>query len=330
MPLGQPDIPLHRSAVFRISNVEEFNDTARTRFGAARIEVSGSDAFEAHGSFAELPDIVLLYAASNASLAVDYPEFDFARLSIPLVGRGVTTVGNETVEINQYQSCVTSPGRSSRVRCDSNHGWLNLRIKTTALRTRLTSLLGARPKGDPLFMPALNLDHPRSRSLCQLVDFFAQQLDSETRELPPVVLRELEQAIVTAFLFATRHSFSDSLEQDSSEGAPWQVRRVEDYIAAHWNQAISIETLVEITGISARAIFRAFRRSRGYSPMAFAKMVRLQHARDMLVASDENSTVTGVALKCGFSNAGHFAREFREAFGHLPSETLAHSRLIAN
>ena len=328
MPFGQPANPLHQPAGFRTSDIEAFRDTARTRFGATGIEISGSNAFEAHGSCVELQDIAVLFAASNASLAVAYPEFDFARLSIPLAGLGATTIGDETVAINPSQSCVSSPGRTTQVRCEENHGWLNLRVKTTALRTRLTSLLGARPKGELQFMPVLNLDHPRSRSLCQLVGFFAQQLDSETRELPPMVLRELEQAIVTAFLFATRHTFSHSLEQDSGESAPWQVRRVEDYIEANWDQALDIDRLVDISGTSARALFRAFRRSRGYSPMAFAKMVRLRRAHAMLTASNENATVTGIALRCGFSNAGHFAREYREAFGHLPSESLARSRQL--
>jgi AraC-like DNA-binding protein len=328
MPFGQPANRLHRSTVFRTSDIEEFRDAALTRFGATRAEVSGSHSFEAHGSLVELQDIVLLFAASNSSVAADYPEFDFARLSIPRGGQGITIVGHETIEINQYQSCVTSPGRSTRVRCDANHEWINLRVTSTAITRKLTSILGARPNGEIQFMPVLNLDHPRSKSLCQLVEFFAQQMNSAAGELPPMVLQELEQAIVTAFLFTARHTFSDSLERDSSEGAPWQVRRVEDYIVAHWNQAISIDTLVEITGISARAMFRAFRRSRGYSPMAFAKTVRLQHAREMLSASGDNATVTGIALKCGFTNPGHFAREFREAFGHLPSESLARSRFL--
>jgi AraC-like DNA-binding protein len=330
MPFEQPAYPLNRFTGFRTSDIEEFRHTAATRFGAKAIGISAAVPFEAHGSFVQLPDITLLFAASNASLGVEYPEFDFARMSIPLAGQGVMVVDNETVDINPHQSCIASSGRSTRVRCDENHHWLNLRVSSTALTRRLTAILGARPNGEVRFSPVLNLEHPRSKSLCQMVGFLAQQLDSSATELPAMVLQELEQAIVTSFLFATRHTFSDSLEQDSGEAPPWQVRRVEDYIAAHWNQAISIETLVEITGTSARAIFRAFRRSRGYSPMAFAKMVRLQHARAMLVASDRNTTVTGIALKCGFSNAGHFAREFREAFGHLPSETLARARLIAN
>jgi AraC-like DNA-binding protein len=325
MPLGHPANPLHRSALFRTSDPGEF-ENAVTQFGAMQVEISPSGAFEAQGSLLQLQDIVLLFAASNSSLAVRYPEFDFARMSIPLGGRGDTVIGNETVGIDERQSCVTSPGRATLVRCDAEHGWLNLRVKATALEKKLGLILGAKPKGNLQFRPHLDLDHPRSKSLCQLVGFFARQLNSTASEMPAVGGQELEQAIVTAFLLATRHTFSGSLEQESREAAPWQVRRVEDYIEANWNRPIRIEALVEHTGLSTRAIFRAFQRNRGYSPMVFAKMVRLQRARAQLANPDGTTTVTAVAFNCGFANLGHFAREYREAFGQLPSETLAGSR----
>ena len=57
--------------------------------------------------------------------------------------------------------------------------------------------------------------------------------------------------------------------------------------------------------------------------MAFAKMVRLKHARQLLSAPDAETTVTSVAFVCGFGNLGHFARDYREAFGERPSTTLA-------
>ena len=104
---------------------------------------------------------------------------------------------------------------------------------------------------------------------------------------------------------------------------PAHVRRAEEFIEAHWDQVIGIESLVEATGVGARAIFKAFQQTRGYSPMAFARMVRLKHARAMLAAPDAETTVTLVAFACGFGNLGHFARDYRQAFGERPSQTLA-------
>jgi transcriptional regulator GlxA family with amidase domain len=41
-----------------------------------------------------------------------------------------------------------------------------------------------------------------------------------------------------------------------------------------------------------------------------------------LQAPAEATSVIDVAFQCGFLNPGHFARDYRLAFGELPSETL--------
>ena len=108
--------------------------------------------------------------------------------------------------------------------------------------------------------------------------------------------------------------------------SPREVRQAEEYIEANWNQPIRIEDLVAITNFSARSLFNSFRKTRGYSPMTFAKPLRLKNAREMLAAGNPNTSGTGVAFKCGFGNLGHFANDYREAFGELPSKTLARTR----
>ena len=104
--------------------------------------------------------------------------------------------------------------------------------------------------------------------------------------------------------------------------APWQVVRAEEYIEANWNSVLTIKSLAEAIGASARSIFLSFQKARGYSPMAFAKMKRLRHARRKLSAPEADTTVTGVALECGFQNTGHFAMSYRKHFGKSLSETL--------
>jgi len=106
------------------------------------------------------------------------------------------------------------------------------------------------------------------------------------------------------------------------DAAPWQVRRAEEYIVAHWDQPITVEALATVTGTSARSIFHVFKRSRGYSPMAFVKTVRLQKARQMLTRQSSTVSVTDVAFACGFGNLGHFASDYVRHFGERPSDTL--------
>jgi transcriptional regulator GlxA family with amidase domain len=179
-----------------------------------------------------------------------------------------------------------------------------------------------------LFAPTPDYALGYSHHLSDLVYFLARQLDQAAPGLPPPLLRELEQAIIVAFLSVNEHTLSRQLHQDTPHAALREVRRAEDYIEANWYRAITIEELAEVTQVSVRNLFRSFRKARGYSPMAFLRMLRLKKVKQMLDEGGLKTSVTGAALLCGFQNAGHFARQYREMFGELPSTTLARAQAV--
>jgi transcriptional regulator GlxA family with amidase domain len=89
-----------------------------------------------------------------------------------------------------------------------------------------------------------------------------------------------------------------------------------------------IEDIAAAIGVSSRSLFKTFRKSLGVTPMAYARTVRLRKANKMLLQADRATTVGAVALACGFLNAGHFAKDYREEYGESPSVTLARARTL--
>jgi AraC-like DNA-binding protein len=318
--------PLHRFPVFRTSNPEELRHFGSTLFGAARIELKNLDHFEARVNLVQLQETGLAFGATSTGLAIDNLAADFIRLKIACKGRATSSLDGRTTEINDRQFAITPAGAPSRMVCEAGHERLTLRLYEHALLQRLTALLGAKPKGEMTFQAAIEADQPYALSLSRLIHFFSQQLDSATSRLPAAVWRELEQAVQIAFLYASRHTFSHLLERQESMPAPWVVRRIEEFIEAHWREAITIDRLAAEVGVSTRAIFRAFERSRAYSPMAFAKAIRLKRAREILMSGDPRVSVTAAAFQTNFASPGRFARDYREAFGELPSETISRTR----
>ena len=315
--------PLQRFPVFQTSDPEEFRHALVTRYGATNAEIESSKGLTARGSLVQLQSIGLIYGYGSATANCEFPESERFRLFSAFTGKGHSTIGKKAIALDADQCCIISPGQKATLASDDAHEWFNVRIDGGAFERKLCYLLGAQPSGKLEFETAVNRNTPRFQQFWRLLLFFAEQLNATTEPLPPLVQRELEQAILVSFLSANRHTFSDLLEREPNETLPSHVRRAEEFIEAHWDQAISIESLVETTGVGARAIFRAFQQTRGYSPMAFARMVRLKHAREMLCAGDPETSVTSVAFVCGFGNLGHFARDYRETFGERPSETLA-------
>jgi len=195
-----------------------------------------------------------------------------------------------------------------------------------ALLKAISTLVGA-PAVCRLKLDLSNFGaRPEARLSRGLVKLLVEELDAEDSTPSPLVLAELEQAILVAFLYGNRHNYSDLLDGRPPSAAPWQIRRVEEYIEANWDQPITIEALAVVANASARSVFHSFREHRRYSPMNFVKHVRLKHAKEMLSARACEMSVTRVAFACGFGNLGHFASDYKRAFGEMPSATLLRTR----
>lgn len=136
------------------------------------------------------------------------------------------------------------------------------------------------------------------------------------------VLGSLETLLILKLLESHPNNYSEHLRPQPCKIAPHHVRRVEQFIIAHAAEPVTLDQLVDVSGVSARALFDGFRRFRGTSPMAFLKAVRLERARDDLRQAEPGTSVTSVACKWGFYQFGRFSAQYRKMFGELPSETL--------
>jgi AraC family transcriptional regulator len=95
-----------------------------------------------------------------------------------------------------------------------------------------------------------------------------------------------------------------------------RVRRVCDYIEAHYASEIAIGDLARVVGLSPAHFSRAFKAATGLSPHKFVTMRRLSAAREIVARSEQ--TVDDIAHRVGFSNLSHFRRLFRAQFGAPP------------
>lgn len=87
----------------------------------------------------------------------------------------------------------------------------------------------------------------------------------------------------------------------------------------------TIQDLCEKLYVSPRTLRYAFQECLGMSPMAYLKTQRLKQVRRQLETSDHHqTTVTDIAIQCGFWHMGQFSKDYRKMFGECPSETLRH------
>jgi len=228
--------------------------------------------------------------------------------------------GNELCVVTPRQGMVTSPTRPLSIHYGPSSCGLIVKIRRRALERHLHVLTGepitAPLTFDPRFRPQFG---DRYRGLLR---FLMEDLEAgNSIGDHPVLVTNVEDTLMTALLVGQPHNYSRQFEAQPPDVAPRQIREVEEYIRAHAAEPLSIDDLVRYSGISGRSLFRAFR-TRGTSPMAFLRSVRLDDARARLLAAAPGESVTDIALDCGFEHLGRFSKEYARRFSESPSRTL--------
>jgi AraC family ethanolamine operon transcriptional activator len=99
--------------------------------------------------------------------------------------------------------------------------------------------------------------------------------------------------------------------------------KAREYILEHQTEPVTVQKLVEETGISIRTLEYSFLERLGTTPKAVLKSLRLSGVnRELKLTITENSRVTDVANRWGFWHMGQFAKDYKKMFGELPSATL--------
>ena len=309
--------PLGSYPAFQAGNMIE------PTFGARVSSIERSPDFAARASQYRLPNSSLWIRTYDVPAALRFPDGDFVQVRFHRSGAGTPWIGEEMVAVAPERTSVSE--RDAEIDFGEDVQELIWRIPRALLVQKLSVLTGSPVVSDVSFDSTFNLDRPEAGLVLRLLDSLLHAMETIEGNVASPITGELEQALITAFLIASQPERQDQLDTRPYSAAPWQVLRAESYIAQNWDKPITIEDLTAVTGASARSIFRAFKQSRGYTPLEFAKTIRLGRARHML-ESVACPSVTEIAFACGFSDLSRFAKEYAQAFGERPSAVLRRSK----
>jgi AraC-like DNA-binding protein len=315
---------LERHAVLRSTDVAEIEHMVLTIFGARRFDVAGRQpALDVAVNYWSGSAVALSFCRQDgAATALKFSEARFFRQHFAMSGNIEVQAGRRDHALMPHSSCLVPADQPLVLRAASGFDNLVLRIDRGFLAAKLAAMTGAaEPRLNP--NPRLQSDPAGSARLERLVLFLVSELERENPSAP--FLAEIEQALAVAFICANPQLLETALPERTPAPGHHRLRAAQDYIEAHWDQPVTLEGLAAAARTSTRSLFLAFRKAHGKTPMQYLKEVRLRHARHMLEHMP-GVTVTAVAFACGFGNLGHFARDYRRAWGECPSQSRAARR----
>ncbi|CAA0092928.1 HTH-type transcriptional activator RhaS [Starkeya nomas] len=181
---------------------------------------------------------------------------------------------------------------------------LDLHFDAEALRTRLA---------DEVSREAF--ETPRLMFTDDRLMTFANMIAAECQT--PLAFHELYGDSLTTAFFIDFLRSSPRAGRKRSALASWQLRRVIDYIDAHCADAIRLEELAQLVGLSSSYFSHAFKAATGVPPHQWQTDARLKRAQRLLL--DTGMSLTEVAVATGFCDQAHFTRVFRQNLGAPPA-----------
>lgn len=180
---------------------------------------------------------------------------------------------------------------------------------------RLGERLEAELNADKINLPLPRFSNDRIWNLTRLL--------SEAVHNPDPSMQLYGDGIITAIL---SQLFASPQIVDYKVGglAPWQLRRVVEYMEAHFPHRIELDTLAQLADLSQAHFSRAFKASTGLAPYRWQLDTRIRRAQIMLANSD--ASLSQIAQATGFADTVHFGRTFRKLVGVTPGVWKSDSR----
>ena len=319
--------PLGRHLLHKTRDIETIHASVAGILCPHKIDVSGSgtpvrDALIHH---APLPNGAILYLVYGTEIRVDVSQLGFFLLELPLTGASTTFCGDGRVLSGPGQAVVAGPYQQFSSEWTVDCSKLLIKLENNALESYLSTLLGRRQIRALDFDMAMDLSSDSAASLLRTVQWILDDLDQPASLLntAPLAGLQYQRMLMWALLHCQPNNYSEELAARRLPQMPHYIVQTERYIQEHYQQAITLEQLVEQANVSERTLLEGFKRYRDVSPMKLLKLTRLDFVHLALKEADPaSSNVTDLAMANGFSQLGKFSTDYKERFGESPSQTL--------
>jgi AraC-like DNA-binding protein len=141
----------------------------------------------------------------------------------------------------------------------------------------------------------------------------------------PASTLERESRLVEAFAqLIVRHA-DNRLQARAVRKERQSVRRVREYVEAHYAENVSLEQLANVANLSPFHLLRVFQDETGLSPHVYLTQIRITRAKSLLAFG---LSIAQVALETGFVDQSHLTRQFKRHTGITPGQYAQGSKNI--
>lgn len=250
------------------------------------------------------------------------PLQGFYLLQIPIQGHERIQLGTKQFESHQDCASMLNPDDEFSMEHSQEANKLFIRICKPSLEQFYLHHY-QRPLQSVLHFTVLHaLNTPVGQSIWHLMQWLFQESSQGSLFDQPTSAQRLEDIFLAHLLDLWGHD-QPPKPLSLAPITPQAIKQAKAFIDEHLAQPLTVPRIATAVGMSTRSLYAGFNEYVGQSPMQFVKQRRLEQVRALLLQADPTQhTVTQLAMQCGFSHLGLFAKDYQQRYGERPSATL--------
>lgn len=324
------NLPLSFSPIATTSCTEETEVLFREQLVSSRImKATRDNAFGVEMNGVPIGDCLLSVIHHRSDYKIDCGEVDNEGSVIFSYGCGgpsSTSFGGNRLNFNDHGIIVTRHSNVTHQRMSDSYEFV-INCASNAVERRLQFVLDRHTSRKLIFDESVPMGTSGGTHAKATMAYIINSLDANPGLLnSPVVVSNFEELLLGTIL-SLPNNYSEQLDNpETASVVPGLVVQAESFLERNAHLPITLSDLLEYTGCSRSALFKNFRKFRGYTPWEFLTNRRLTIVRQRLLEASDGESVTSIANELGFSHMGRFSQVYQKRYGEKPSETLRCAR----
>jgi AraC-like DNA-binding protein len=309
----------------RTTDVDEAANALGRVYVAAELTPSAIESLDMQMKALQLPLMTVGHLGFGVDIAIRADEVAAYYFDAPLSGRAASRWRDGgSVATTTGSVAIFTPGTPCVLDWSADCHQLCVKVSEPQMRRQLEAMLNRPVRKRIAFDRQLDLSSTAARDWYHLLQLLARQAWQPGGLLNhQLAVGNLQLLLIQGLLQIQPHNYTDALTESEGPASAAVAKRAIDLMHAHPETLWSTGELARQTGVSARALQRAFERSGHPSPMMYLRRLRLHRVQaDLAASTPDSATVTMVAARWGFLHLGRFGSQYRQLFGETPSATL--------
>jgi AraC-like DNA-binding protein len=304
---------------------ESFRDALSQTFAPVVAETDRAKTFEGAVTFTELGPLRLAQVAATPHITrrnsrlIRRADLDYYKLTLQITGQTGLIQDDRTSVLTPGDLALYDTTRPYELRFDDSFEIIVLMFPRSLLQV---------PEASVQLLTGRRI--PANHGLAGLIGSFVSGLAEQVDRCGVAVSRPLGDAVLNMLAAAIADELGCASGQSQGPRQAVLLQRIKSHIEDQLGDpGLGPDEIAAAHHISPRYLRKLFE-SEGDSVARWIRSRRLEHCRRDLGRPDlSDRSVSAVAARWGFTDAAHFSRLFRSAFGQSPRE-YRHGALVAN